>query len=138
MRSPVPLLIRLYWGWEFFSPAKASSSIWTSRPNISPAWAFPWPHAQAILVGGTECLSGLLLLVGLAARLVSVPLMILLTVVFITADNETLRTIFSDPDKFTAAAPFLFFCAVVIVFVCGPGWFSLDAILAKYFRRDDR
>ncbi len=68
--------------------------------------------------------------------MVSVPLMILLTVAYITTESEAIRSIFTDPDKFTSAAPFLFLFAVVIVFVCGPGAFSVDALLAKYFKRD--
>ena len=39
--------------------------------------------------------------------------------------------IFSDPDKFVNADEFLFLFAVVIVFVCGPGVFSLDALIER-------
>ncbi|MDQ3198094.1 MAG: hypothetical protein M3Q46_02700 [Verrucomicrobiota bacterium] len=49
-----------------------------------------------------------------------------------------MQAIFSDPDKFTSAAPFLFLFAVVIIFVCGPGLFSVDALLAKYFKRNGK
>lgn len=97
----------------------------------------PFPHAQAALAASVECFGGLLLLLGLASRLVSIPLMILLTVAYGTADLDALRAIFSEPDKFTGAAEFLFLFAVVIVFVCRPGAFSLDALLARYFRRKD-
>ncbi len=85
----------------------------------------PFPHQQAILVGVTECVGGLFLLFGLAARLVSIPQMILLTVAYLTADIDRFNMIFSDPDKFLAADEFLFLFAVVLVFVFGPGRFSL-------------
>ena len=95
----------------------------------------PFPHAQAILVGSVECFGGLLLLIGLATRLISVPFMILLTVAYLTADIDRVRAIFSDSDKFVTADEFLFLFAVVIIFVFGPGAFSLDALIGKYFKR---
>ena len=44
----------------------------------------PFRNEQAILGGATECVGGLLLLLGLALRLISIPLMILLTVAYLT------------------------------------------------------
>src|SRR5207247_5501486 len=81
----------------------------------------PFRHEQAILAGATECVGGLLLLLGLALRLISIPLMILLTVAYLTADVDEVRMIFSDPDKFLAADEFLFLLVVVLVFVFGAG-----------------
>ncbi len=135
LRSPVLLIIRLYWGWEFFLAGKGKLSDLSKPAAYFASLGIPFPHAQAALAASVECFGGLLLLVGLASRLVSIPLMILLTVAYCTADLEALRAIFSDPDKFTGAAEFLFLFAVVIVFVCGPGACSLDALLARYFRR---
>ncbi|MGC1320618.1 MAG: hypothetical protein WA849_00400, partial [Candidatus Udaeobacter sp.] len=83
----------------------------------------------------TECFGGLLLLVGLASRLISLPLFILLTVAYCTADLDRVRVIFSDPDKFVTADEFLFLFAVTIVFVFGPGKISLDAFIAKHLSR---
>lgn len=91
----------------------------------------PLPKLNAILAGGTECVGGLLLLVGLGSRLVSVPLIFTMVVAYATADKEALAAIFSDPDKFTSAAPFPFLLASLIVFAFGPGRFSLDALLFK-------
>lgn len=134
LRSPVLLIIRLFWGWQFFLSGKGKLMDLSKPTQYFESLHIPLPRLNAILTAGTECIGGLLLLVGLASRLVSVPLMILLTVAYLTADNEAVRAIFSDPDKFTSAAPFLFLLAVVIIFVCGPGAFSLDAILARVFQ----
>lgn len=135
LRSLVLLIIRLFWGWQFFLTGKGKLMDLSKPTQYFDSLGIPFPHAQAILVACTECFGGLLLLVGLASRLVSVPLIILLTVAYITTGSEAIRSIFTEPDKFTSAAPFLFLFAVVIVFVCGPGAFSLDALLAKYFDR---
>lgn len=91
----------------------------------------PFPHAQAMLDGATECLGGLLLLVGLASRLVSIPLAIVMTVAYLTADFAVVKNIFIDPDKFLAADEFLFFYAVVLVLLFGPGRFSIDWLFVR-------
>jgi putative oxidoreductase len=134
LRSPVLLLVRLYWGWQFFLTGKGKLMDPAKPTEFFASLGIPFPHAQALLVGCVECFGGLLLLIGLATRLVSVPLMILLTVAYLTADVDKLRVIFSDPDKFVTADEFLFLFAVVIVFVCGPGAFSLDALIARYLK----
>jgi putative oxidoreductase len=72
-----------------------------------------------------------LLLLGLGSRLVSVPLMFTMGVAYATAHREELGKIFSDPDKFTDAPPFLFLLASVIVFAFGPGKISVDALWGK-------
>jgi len=132
LRSPVLLLIRLYWGWQFFLTGKGKLVDLAKPTEYFASLGIPFPHAQTILAGCVECFGGLLLLVGLATRLVSIPLMILLTVAYLTADFDRLRMIFSDPDKFVTADEFLFLFAVVIVFVCGPGAFSLDACIGRF------
>ncbi len=138
LRSPVLLAIRLFWGWQFFLTGKGKLMDLAKPTQFFESLGIPFPHAQAILAACTECFGGLLLLVGLASRLISVPLMILLTVAYCTADIDRVHAIFTDPDKFVTADEFLFLFAVVIVFVCGPGAFSLDALLAKYFKRDEK
>lgn len=91
----------------------------------------PLAHAQAILAGATECFGGLLLLAGLCARLISIPLTILLTVAYLTADLDRVKAIFSDPDKFLTADEFLFLFVVVLVFAFGPGKFSIDWLIKR-------
>ena len=66
------------------------------------------PVLNAYLAGATECFGGLLLVVGLASRLVAIPVAFTMIVAYVTADYEALTSIFSDPDKFVAAAPFPF------------------------------
>jgi putative oxidoreductase len=74
-----------------------------------------------------------LLLIGLGTRLVSIPMIILLIVAYLTADMDRVRVIFSDPDKFVTADEFLFLFAVVIAFIFGPGKFSIDWLIGKKF-----
>jgi putative oxidoreductase len=93
--------------------------------------AIPLPELNAVLAGGTECLGGALLLLGLYARFASPALIFTMLVAYATAEREALMAIGSDTDKFTGAAPFLFLLVALIVFAFGPGRLSLDALLRK-------
>jgi len=55
-------------------------------------------------------------------------------VAYFTADREALSSIFSDPDKFLGADPFLFLLTAIIVLAFGPGVFSLDWLIARKLR----
>jgi putative oxidoreductase len=125
------LVIRLYWGWSFFETGKGKLMNLDKTTAYFAELNLPLPKLNALLAGSTECFGGLLLLVGLGSRLVSLPLIFTMIVAYATADSEALHAIFSDPDKFTSATPFLFLFAVVIIFLFGPGKLSLDALLFK-------
>lgn len=130
--QPVLLLvIRGWWGWSFFLTGKGKLMNLGKTTAFFTDLGLPLPKLNAILAGSTECVGGLLLLLGLGSRLVSVPLIFCMIVAYATADKEALQAIFSDTDKFTSAAPFLFLLASVIVFTFGPGKLSLDALFFK-------
>ncbi len=132
LQSPLLLVIRLYWGWHF------AQSGWGKLHNLEKTTGFfesihiPMPKLNAIMAGAVECGGGVLLALGLFARPVSIPLIFTMIVAYVTADNEALHAITSDPDKFVSAAPFLFLLASVIVLAFGPGKLSLDAL---FFRK---
>lgn len=122
------LLLRLWWGWSFFQTGKGKLLHLSRIAEYFASLHIPLPTLNAAVAGTVECCGGLLLMVGLFSRLVSVPLIFTLVVAYATAEREALNAIFSDPDKFTGAAPFLFLLAVSIVFAFGPGKLSLDAL----------
>jgi len=41
--------------------------------------------------------------------------------------------VFSDPDKFSAAAPYVFLIASLIILIFGPGLFSMDTLLLRRY-----
>jgi putative oxidoreductase len=73
------------------------------------------------------------LLAGFASRLITIPLIVNFCVAYLTASREVLLNIFNDPDAFVSDAAFLFLLASVIVFIFGPGAFSVDALIKKLF-----
>jgi putative oxidoreductase len=130
--QPVLLLVlRGWWGYSFMRTG------WGKLANLDKTTAFftdlglPLPKLNAILAGSTECFGGALLMIGLASRLVSVPLAFTMIVAYATADKEALASLFSNPDKFTEAAPFMFLLTCLIVLAFGPGKLSVDALVFK-------
>src|SRR5271168_1972029 len=129
LASPFLLAVRLYWGWQFMQTG------WGKLTDIGKVIHFftdlgiPAPVLNAYFVSALEFGGGLLLLLGLGSRLIALPLVIDMIVAYITADREALFSIFSDPDKFTAAAPFTFLVASLVVLIFGPGKASVDSFL---------
>jgi putative oxidoreductase len=136
LQSPLLLALRLYWGWSFFVTGKGKLLNLDQTAEFFGGLGLPFPKVNALLAGSTECFGGLLLLVGLGSRLVSLPLAFTMLVAYFTADREALFGIFSEPDKFLAADPFLFLLVSVIVLAFGPGAFSLDWLIARRLRTD--
>ena len=139
LRSPLLLAMRLYWGWQFFETGRGKLMNLDRTTAFFTDLHIPMPHLNAMLAGSTECFGGLLLLLGLGSRLITVPLIFTMIIAYVTADNAALKAVFSDPDKFVSAAPFQFMLTAVIVLVFGPGAFSLDWLIGKkFFGRKNR
>jgi uncharacterized membrane protein YphA (DoxX/SURF4 family) len=135
-QSPLLLVLRLYWGWQFFLTGKGKSLNLERTANFfGHDLHIPFPYFNACVAGASECIGGLLLLAGLGSRLAALPLIFKMIIACLTAEIESVKHIFSDPDKFVSAAPFLFLLVCVIILVFGPGDFSLDWLLSKAQRR---
>ncbi len=134
-QPPLLLAIRLYWGWQFFLTGRGKLTHLGRTTEFFQSLHIPAPGFNALLAGATECVGGLLLALGLASRLVSVPLAFVTIVAYLTAEIDNLKQIFSNPDKFVTADPFLFMLAALIVFAFGPGRFSVDWLIAQKLRR---
>lgn len=131
--SPFLLAVRLYWGWSFYQTGKGKLQSHEQVTEFFTSLHLPLPGLNAWLAGATECFGGLLLIAGLASRLTALPLIVTMIVAYLTADLEAVKAIFSDPDKFTGATPFLFLMASLLVLIFGPGAFSLDRLIARTF-----
>jgi len=58
-----------------------------------------------------------------------------MVVAFVIADREALGSIFSDPDKFYAAAPYTYLFASLLILFFGPGKLSLDTLIVWYRKK---
>lgn len=130
-QSPLLLLVRLYWGWQFVQAG------WGKLHNLGHVTQFfttlgiPAPGPTALFVSYVEFLGGLLLILGLGSRLTGLVLTVDMLVAYVTADREALLSVFNDPGKFYSADPYTFLFASVLVLICGPGWFALDTWIAR-------
>ena len=131
LRSPFLLVIRLYWGWQFFQTGRGKLMNLDRTAGFFANLHIPAPHLNAILAGCTECFGGLLLLIGLGSRIATVPLIFTMIVAYATAEPDKLKNIFNNPDAFVSAAPFLFMLVSIIVLIFGPGAFSVDALIRR-------
>ncbi len=131
LQSPLLLVIRLYWGWHFAQTGWGKLTHLEKTASFFESINIPLPKLNALAAGSTECVGGILLALGLFARPAAVPLAFTMIVAYATADSEALHAIFSEPDKFLEAAPFLFLAAALLVLAFGPGKFSLDALWGR-------
>src|SRR5215813_13761241 len=133
LKSPFLLFVRLYWGLQLMRNGWAKLHNLPNVIDFFTSLHIPAPAFTATFVSCLECFGGLLLAVGLFSRIISLMLTVNLIVVYVTAVNEALHAIFSDPDKFMAAAPFTFLMAALIILIFGPGWLSLDELFSRLF-----
>jgi putative oxidoreductase len=132
LRSPFLLAVRLYWGWQLIQ------SGWGKLHNLEKVTEFftslnlPMPGQMALFISSVEFFGGIFLALGLLSRLTALVLTINMIMAYVTADKEALHSILSDPDKFYAAAPYVFLIASLIILVFGPGKLCLDTLLERW------
>lgn len=126
LQAPLLLVIRLFWGWQFLLTGWGKLAHLDKTAQFFASLNLPAPQVAAAAAGVTECLGGLLLILGLCSRAAGLALTFTMAVAYATAEREALHAIFRDPDKFTGATPFLFLFAALLILAFGPGPLSLD------------
>ena len=132
LQSPFLLAVRLYWGWQLVQ------SGWGKLHHLDKVAEFfgtlnlPMPAQMAVFISCVEFFGGLFFALGLLSRMTSLVLVINMVMAYITADREALFSFFSDPDKFSAAAPYVFLIASIMVLIFGPGKFCVDYLLRRF------
>jgi putative oxidoreductase len=130
-QSPFLLAVRLYWGWQLIQSGWGKLHHLDKVTEFFTSLNLPMPAQTAVAISCLEFFGGIFLAIGLLSRLTSLALTINLIVAYITADRDALFSIFSDPDKFYAAAPYTFLVASVIVLLFGPGKFAVDYFIDR-------
>ena len=134
LQTPLLLIIRLYWGWEFFLTGKGKLMNLDRTTEFFASIDIPLPKLNAILATSTECFGGLLLMAGLMSRLSALPLAFTMIVAYATTEQEALGKLFKagDAEEFLKADPFLFMLASLIVLAFGPGKIALDTFMDRW------
>jgi putative oxidoreductase len=128
LQSPFLLLIRVYWGWLFLQSGIGKFGHIDKVVSFFTDLGIPAPTFNAYFNASLETAGGILLILGLASRLISVPLLINMIVAYVTADREAFTSFFSESGKFFGADPFPFLLVSLLILLFGPGKFSLDTL----------
>lgn len=125
-----PLLARLTVGVVFFQSGLGKLNNLERVTGFFASLGLPAPAFQAALVGWTELIGGALLIIGLATRLASIPLSIVMIVAIRTALSEDV----TDFSSLAGATEFLYIVLMVWLMVAGPGKIAVDTLIARKFR----
>lgn len=137
------LLVRLMAGGVFFSEGILKFVYTNQGVGRFTKLGFPWPAATASFVAALEIAGGLLLLLGLFTRLISIPFIIEMVVAILT--TKVALFLGTSPLPLPPSPPRIGFWAVMhetrsdwaqllsvaFLAIVGPGRWSLDARLAR-------
>jgi putative oxidoreductase len=122
-----PLIGRLAVGLLFVSTGWGKVHNLEKVTHFFEQLGIPAPGFHAVLVGYSELICGSLLVVGLASRLATFPLIVSMTVAILTAKRAELHGLFDlvGFDEFT------YLCVLLMIAIIGPGAASVDHSLAR-------
>ena len=132
LQSPFLLLVRLYWGWQLIESGWGKLHHLDKVTEFFTSLNLAMPAQMAVFISCVEFFGGLFLAIGLFSRMTALVLTINMIMAYVIADREALLSFFSDPDKFSAAAPYVFLIASFIILIFGPGKFCVDYLLRRF------
>lgn len=144
IQHPLLLAIRLYWGWslmlsglnDFQNLARVAS--WFDQLGIL------FPTHGAVAAASAKFFGSILVMIGLMARPAAAAIAFTMTVAYATSDSGVLATATRDffcfdgrriGDCLTLAAPFPYWFAGMLVLAFGPGNFSIDAEVSRWWTK---
>ena len=137
LQAPLLLFLRVYFLLAALPRGqRASSSTSSARRSFSAVSISRCPWSTPISPAPPNVLEVCCWSSASPRALVAIPVAFTMIVAYVTADSEALTSIFSDPDKFVAAAPFPFLLTALLVLAFGPGTLSLDALIKRMAPRE--
>ena len=126
-----PLMARVTVGWVFATTGWGKLHHLQKVIDYFSDLGIPYPQIQAPFASANEFVCGVLVLLGLATRVASIPLIVVMLVAIRTAQWENV-------DSATALLGLLEWSYIAIfawLAIAGPGPVSLDALIARALRR---
>ncbi len=121
------LLIRLTLAYGFYTPAMNKWKDIDSIAGWFDSMNYPLPKLNAYMAAGTETAGVVLLLLGFASRLISLPLIVVMLVAIFTVHMGNGWEAGNNGFEI----PFYYMVMLVVVLIYGPGKYSLEGILKK-------
>jgi len=127
-KAIAPLALRLTAGFVFIQTGWGKIHNLDNVTGYFETLKIPMPHLNAIVASWTELLGGAALILGVATRLFSIPLMVTMVVAIITAVLPD-----PDPDKvdLIRREEFHYLVMFFALALMGPGPLSLDYFIGK-------
>ena len=124
-----PLLFRIVLAYGFYGPATMKLKNFGGIVEWFSSMGMPLPKLNALLATGTETAGFILIFLGLATRIISIPLMVVMIVAITTVHFG---------NGFEAGnngfeIPVYYMLMLLSLLITGPGKFSLDALIKKYY-----
>lgn len=132
-----PLLTRLVMGQAFYQTGGGKIANFANTVSFFSDLGIPMPEANAFFVSRLEFWGGLLLVVGLATRLVAAGLASTMVVALATADRDSFLAALRGTGEagLTDVVPFVYLLFLAWLVLAGPGAASLDALVARWLER---
>jgi len=139
-QSPLLLMIRLYWGWQFAQDGWGKLMHLDRVTQFFTTLGLPAPGMTALVVALVELVGGILFAFGVASRLVSLVLLFNMTVAYLSVpdDRVNFAHILSKPEDFYGAGPYTYWFAALLILIFGPGLFAIDTLIGRWFALKNR
>lgn len=131
-----PLLTRLVIGQAFFLTGRGKLENFERTVEFFTGLGIPFPAANAAFVSRLEFYGGILLVLGLATRLVALGLSSTMVVALLTADRADFLAALSGAGEkgLTDVVAFVFLLFLLWLVIFGPGLLSLDRLAWRWLR----
>ncbi len=126
------LIVRLYFGWGFISAGLGKLFNVETHTGFFRDWGIPLPMLNVYVAGTTETVCGSLLIIGLASRIITIPLIGTMIVAYLTAHTEQFYALWENTPLFFKAPPFPYLYTCLIVLLFGPGRLSIDGMVKAH------
>ncbi len=125
------LLFRLVLAYGFYGTAMMKLKNFNGIVEWFSGMGMPLPKLNAFLATGTETAGFVLIFLGLATRLISIPLMVVMIVAIITVH---LGNGFEAGNN-GFEIPIYYLLMLFSLLITGPGKISLDALITKFYNK---
>jgi putative oxidoreductase len=122
-----PLLMRIYFGYFWAETGWGKIHNLDAFAQKFTGWGIPHPYLNAVLSGYTEWIGGLLLVLGLFTRLVSIPLMLNMLVAILKVKIKQVTGL----DDFAEMDEALYMFILFWLMMAGPGRVSIDYLIRR-------
>lgn len=128
------LYMRLTWGHQFLLIGVEKLKDISKTVEFFDKLGIPYSYFHAHSVAFFETVGGILLMIGFASRLASIPLIIILLTALSTAHSHVLTNFkfILDPKSLVGENPYPFLITTLMVFCFGPGRIAIDAWIKRW------